>query len=76
MNEVMDRWGAFARTGSPNSGSLSVWPPLESGSNLNILVFGGSTARSVLTSAQRAKQCAIGKGLWGGRVPFDEQLLL
>lgn len=76
MYEVMDRWGAFARTGSPNTPSLPVWPPVESGSNLNLLIFGGTKARSTLASSQRAEQCAVGQGVWGRTVPFDQQLLL
>lgn len=72
--EVADRWGAFARTGSPNSPRYSKWTPVEAGDSLNILLLGDAKDGSSTTAAtQRAAQCQVG-GLWGSRVLFEAQV--
>lgn len=75
--EVLTRWGAFARTGSPNvAGSpyaTAKWLPVSSATSLNLLVLGGGRAgASVVSQTQRPAECQLGVGIWGTSVPFTE----
>ncbi|KAM0751389.1 alpha/beta-hydrolase [Meredithblackwellia eburnea MCA 4105] len=77
MREVMARWGAFARTGCPNTDIYDNWDPIFSATKLNALILGGGrNGASTLVGALRAPYCQVGTGLWGRLVPFDEQLYL
>ncbi|ORY88073.1 Carboxylesterase [Leucosporidium creatinivorum] len=66
VKEVQARWGAFVKTGSPNSASYPTWSPLASGSNLNLLVLGNDTVHgtSATSATQRTAECAIGSGIY------------
>jgi carboxylesterase type B len=72
-NEVLARWSAFARSGTPNAAGYTTWSPIQAGSNvnLNMLVFEGS--KSTVVQFQRREQCGP-DGFWGRTALFDEQL--
>ncbi|KAM0748262.1 alpha/beta-hydrolase [Meredithblackwellia eburnea MCA 4105] len=77
MREVLARWGAFARTGSPNTDTYGSWTPISSATSLNTLVLGGGrNGASAFASTVRTPYCQVGTGIWGRLVPFDEQLYL
>ena len=76
---MVARWASFARSGSPNpsgSGYLR-WDPVSVSRtdphdiNLNMLQLDG--ARDSIAREQRKAQCGP-DGLFGARVPFDQQV--
>lgn len=65
VKEVQARWGAFAKTGSPNAAGYGTWFPVASGANLNLLQLGnGSQGQSAFSATQRTDVCAIGSGVY------------
>ena len=73
--EVMARWSAFARTGSPNAPRYVQWNPISASPasvNLNLLKLAGSS--SSIASTQENAQCNALSGLWGRIALFDEQI--
>ncbi|GAA5840073.1 hypothetical protein JCM5353_008107 [Sporobolomyces roseus] len=60
VKEVQARWGAFARTGNPNTGSYSTWPALPSTGGLQVLQLGStSNGGSSLATSQRTEACKL-----------------
>lgn len=66
VKEVQARWGAFVRSGSPNTAAYGTWSPVQSGSNLNLLTLGNNTiyGTSATSATQRTAKCAIGSGIY------------
>lgn len=67
-SEVLARWGAFVRSGSPNAPGLVNWPTV--GTNPNVLVFDATNGKGRVATSQ-----GVGcSSLWGRLVHFDAQL--
>ncbi|ORY88106.1 Carboxylesterase [Leucosporidium creatinivorum] len=65
VKEVQARWAGFVKTGSPNAVGYRTWWPVQSRSNLNVLLLGnGVRGNSAVTDQQRTAECAIGKGVY------------
>ncbi|GAA5885728.1 hypothetical protein JCM6882_007546 [Rhodosporidiobolus microsporus] len=64
--EVQARWGAFARTGSPNASGYTSWPTVSASTgDLNVLQLGvAAGGKSRVTKSQRDTECKVGSGLY------------
>lgn len=77
--EVLLRWSAFAKNGSPNAWGYTQWDAVSvtnpDTSNevveLNMLRLTGSS--SCIVQEQRREECGR-NGFWGRIVPFDAQI--
>ncbi|KAH9818669.1 carboxylesterase [Melampsora americana] len=69
INEIQTRWGAFARSGNPNSIRLTPWYPVEGRNKLNLLRI--ERKRSVSLPQHRPRAC---DQLWGVKARFDAQI--
>lgn len=77
--EVLLRWTAFAKNGSPNASGYTKWEPVSVTNpdtssevvKLNMLQLNGAT--STVVQEQRQAECGR-NGLWGRLAKFDAQI--
>ena len=67
VEQIMDAWIAFARTGDPNHPGLPAWPAYDM-SRRPVMIF--DTTRTAPTSAVVDDPDALTRSFWDG-IPFD-----
>ena len=72
QTEVVARWLAFIKSGSPNAAGYTTWSPVVSPTKLNLLALGAGQTSSI-RQTQAPLECGP-NGIWGSKIPYDVQL--